>query len=97
MSDGMADRLFDLNLSRMGDSRYELLRRYAGGRPTKEDNETLGRFVSALRETIASRERTEIRGLGVFFWKPFKAHLPGGRKVVTKRLWFKSACLRRGK
>ena len=96
MSD-ITDRLFELNLSRMSDDRRELLGRVAGRNPTKSDNKMLTKFIKALKDTVVSRDRTEIRGLGVFFWKPFKTHLPDGRKVVTKRLWFKSAVIRRAR
>lgn len=97
MSDNLTDRLFGLNLSRMSDDRREILERFSGtSRPTREDNETLTRALSAIRLTVASRKRTEIRGLGVFTWKPFHAHLPNGKNVVTRRLWFSSTCIRRG-
>jgi len=84
------DRLFQLNLRRMSGSRRDLLDRFAGREPTREDNVLLSRFVAALRATLENRKRTEIRGLGVFTWRKFKAHLPNGRTVNTVRLWFHS-------
>lgn len=92
MSD-MSDRLFPLNLARMGEGRREILVRFAGENPTREDNETLSRAIAAIRETVESRGRTEIRGLGVFTWRPFRTRLPDGRPVRTRRLWFSSTCI----
>lgn len=95
MSD-ITDRLFGLNLAKMSESRKDILTRFAGKDPTKDDNDTLTRAISAIRSTVESRERTEIRGLGVFTWKPFHTHLPDGTAVDTHRLWFSSACISKG-
>ena len=87
---------FRLNWERMGDDRKEFLRRFTGGRePTATDARLLSRFVKALAETVSARRRTAVRGLGVFTWRPFRAHMPDGSTKLTQRLWFHSECIRR--
>lgn len=87
---------FRLNWERMGDDRKELLRRFTGGRePTAVDARLLSRFVKALAGTVSARQRTAVRGLGVFTWRPFRAHMPDGGTKLTQRLWFHSECIRR--
>lgn len=87
---------FRLNWAKMGDDRRELLTEFTGGRePTAADARLLTRFVKALAETVARRRRTSVRGLGVFTWRPFRAHLPDGRTKLTQRLWFHSECITR--
>ena len=87
---------FRLNWERMGDDRRELLRRFTGGRePTAVDARLLSRFVKALAGTVSARRRTAVRGLGVFTWRPFRAHMPDGGTKLTQRLWFHSECIRR--
>lgn len=85
---------FRLNWARMGDDRKELLKRFTGGRePTAADARVFTCFVKALAETVASRRRTAVRGLGVFTWRPFRAHMPDGSTKLTQRLWFHSECI----
>ena len=89
---------FRLNWERMGDDRKELLRRFTGGQePTATDARLLSRFVKALAETVSARRRTAVRGLGVFTWRPFRAHMPNGDTKLTQRLWFHSECIQRAK
>lgn len=89
---------FRLNWERMGDDRKELLRRFTGERePTATDARLLSRFVKALAETVSARQRTVVRGLGVFTWRPFRAHMPSGDTKLTQRLWFHSECIQRAK
>lgn len=88
MSDVNAEKL-RLALLRMKDSRRELLANYAGAKPTYEDVSGMSRFVKALGRTIENRRRTELRGLGVFEWKPFRGKTPDGRPFNVWRLVFR--------
>jgi hypothetical protein len=78
-----------LALYHMCDSRRELLRRFSAGKPTYGDVVSTSRFVVALRDTVLARRRTEIRGLGVFEWRPCSRRIPTGRRVRTWRLVFR--------
>ena len=74
----------------MSDSRKALLKHYTGGEePTLADVAAVSQFLKALSSTVAERKRTELRGLGVFEWRPWNGRLPTGRKVSTWRLVFK--------
>ncbi len=77
-------------LCTMRPSRRELLERYTGGRePTLADVVAVSQFLKALAGTVQSRKRTELRGLGVFEWLPWRGKLPTGRKVSSWRLVFR--------
>lgn len=74
----------------MSDSRKALLKRYTGGRePTLADVVAVSQFLKALSDTVASRRRTELRGLGVFEWRPRKGRLPTGRRFSSWHLVFR--------
>lgn len=47
------------------------------------------KVLDALWQTITSRRRTKIVGIGVFEWKPWRRRIPTGRMVETWRLAFK--------
>lgn len=47
------------------------------------------KVLDALWQTIVSRRRTKIVGIGVFEWKPWRRRIPTGRMVETWRLAFK--------
>lgn len=79
-----------LALLRMSDSRKALLDEFTGGsKPTARDLDDLSRFLHALSRTVEARRRTELRGLGVFEWLPWRGKLPTGRRVSSWRLSFK--------
>ena len=65
--------------------RWELARRYAGGEPTLDDLNAVHRFLKALAQTVGSRRRTVLRGLGTFEWLPWKGRVPTARRV--KKSW----------
>lgn len=74
----------------MSDSRKSLLLRYTGGKePSFADVVAVSMFLKALSDTVASRRRTELRGLGVFEWRPCKGRLPTGQKFSSWRLVFR--------
>lgn len=90
------DSLFQMRLAKMSEARRELLEEFAGPNPTQEDNALLTRFIKALRAVVRRRERTVIKGLGAFTWRPFKAHHPvTGKTIETTRLWFHASNIRR--
>lgn len=79
-----------LALYRMAPSRKDLMFRYTGGNaPTIVDIRTVNRVLACLADTIAGNERTELRGLGVFQWKPAAGRLPTGDKYTSYRMIFK--------
>lgn len=88
MSDANAEKL-RLALLHMKDSRRELLANYAGAAPAYEDVSNMSRFVRALALTIESRRRTELRGLGVFEWRPYRGRTPDGQPFDVWRLAFR--------
>ena len=70
-------------------ARLELLKRFTGGRdPTYADYVAVRRFLRALAETVGSRKRTVLKGLGVFEWKPWNRRIPTGRTVSSQHLFF---------
>lgn len=79
-----------LALYHMSESRRALLNNTVGAaRPTYKDVTDIARFTRALRDTIVSRRRTELRGLGVFEWKPCRKKIPTGTYVNSWRLVFR--------
>lgn len=79
-----------LALYHMSDSRRELLKRFTGGKePTYADVAAVSTFITALRDTVVSRKRTELRGLGVLEWRPCSRKIPTGKRVETWRLVFR--------
>lgn len=79
-----------LALYRMSPSRRALLETYAGGRDaTYADVKNLSRFLTSLCDVVASNQKVELRGLGVFEWKPWENVLPTGRRFKSWRLLFK--------
>lgn len=46
-------------------------------------------FLDALMAVVNSNERCSFIGIGTFSWSPWRAHLPGGKKVETWHLAFK--------
>lgn len=82
------EKSFELNLAKMSQDRRDLLDRFTGGKPTPESVGMLSRFLTALRDTVASRRRTKLRGLGVFEWHPASGRLPTGGRYKSWRLVF---------
>ena len=60
-----------------------------GGTPSIEEIETVNQVLKALAEVVGTRQRVELRGLGVFEWKPTKGRLPDGRRFDSWRMVFK--------
>lgn len=79
------DRL-RLALLRMSKSRKDLLTEVYGNNPTYDDVIQIGKFIRALGNVVQRRRRTELRGLGVFEWKPFHGRTPAGNEFNTWRL-----------
>lgn len=75
-----------LALLKMGESRKELLTNYAGTDPEYRDVRDLSRFLRAMCLTVARRRKTELRGFGVFEWKPCKGRTPTGKEYDSWRL-----------
>lgn len=59
------------------------------------DETAVRAVLRALASVVSRRERTEVRGLGVFTWRPFRGRLPDGTRFRTDRLWFKTQSIRR--
>lgn len=80
-----------LALHYMSKDRRNLLDLVVGSRrPTFDDVKSITTFLMSLRDLIAGARRTELRGLGVFEWKPcYGKRLPGGRVVDSWRLTFR--------
>lgn len=73
--------------------RRELVMRFNGGKePTLYDYNTVHRFLKALAQTVGSRRKTVLRGLGVFEWRPWKGRTP---TVESGRSWRLSFALTR--
>lgn len=80
-----------LALHYMSEDRRNLLDLTVGGRrPTLTDVKSVTTFLTSLRDLIVRARRTELRGLGVFEWKPCRGkRLPDGRVVDAWRLTFR--------
>lgn len=59
------------------------------------DERTVRSVLRALASVVARRERSEFRGLGAFTWRPYRAYLPGGRRVDVEHLWFTTYSLQK--
>lgn len=57
------------------------------------DEKSVRLVLHALASVVSRRERSEIRGLGVFTWRPYRANLPDGRWLRSEHLWFTTRCL----
>lgn len=65
------------------------MKRFTGGKePTLYDFNTVHRFLKALAETVGSRRKTALRGLGTFEWTRWNGRTPDGEKVRSWRLAF---------
>lgn len=60
-----------------------------------ESEGTVRRVLRAVAMTVCGRDRTELRGFGVFTWRPFRGRNPEGRKFSVMRLWFRTDSMRR--
>lgn len=61
------------------ETRKELIARLTkGDKPTQEDVDSVQAFLEALAETIGTRRKSILPGLGTFEWKPYRHHVPGG-------------------
>jgi len=71
------------------EERRELAMKMNGGNePTLYDYNTVHRFLKALAETVGSRRKTVLRGLGVFEWHPWKGRTPTVENGKSWRLTF---------
>lgn len=61
------------------------------------DETTVRKVLRALASLVRANDRSEIRGLGVFTWRPFHGHLPNGEPFSTERLYFTSQCIKRNR
>ena len=62
------------------ETRLELLRKFTGGNePTQFDANTVQRFIKALAETVGSRRKSVLPGLGVFEWRRYRHRTPDGK------------------
>lgn len=78
------------SLYRRSDDRLELLRRFTGGKdPRYSDIVAVREFIRALAETVGSRRKTVLTGLGTFQWLPWKGRTPDGKERSSFRLVFK--------
>lgn len=91
-------RMEDLNesdrvrysLFRRSPDRIALLRNYTGGRePTYADVVAVRQFLKALAQTVGSRRKTTLKGLGVFEWLPWKGRTPTVESGRSWRLTFR--------
>lgn len=62
------------------EARMELLKKFTGGaEPTQFDVNTVQRFIEALADTVGSRRKSVLPGLGTFEWKRYRHRTPDGR------------------
>lgn len=62
------------------ETRTELLKKFTGGaEPTQFDVNTVQRFLEALAETVGSRRKSVLPGLGTFEWRRYRHRTPDGR------------------